>query len=235
MDRLDEIRAILAGSKVCPESPIPSQRPAYYFPSLTARAWWPKEDFECVAYLERNALVIRRELEHVLADGDGFQPYVQPEGKIHDSGDWDVLYLYFHGKTFAENQRRCPETARIISGIERRGGMIYFSRLTPGTRIARHCGLTNVKLRCHLGLVVPDGCGLRVGDEGRTWEEGKCLVFDDSFEHEVWHDGSRDRVVLIVDFYHPELSVEEIGLIEHAEKYLLATAFGGWNEILNAR
>lgn len=40
----------------------------------------------------------------------------------------------------------------------------------------------------------------------RTWEEGKVIVFDDSFEHEVWHDGSKLRLVLIVDIWHPELT-----------------------------
>ena len=31
---------------------------------------------------------------------------------------------------------------------------------------------------------VPTGCRLRVGREWRTWQPGKCLVFDDSYEHE---------------------------------------------------
>ena len=40
--------------------------------------------------------------------------------------------------------------------------------------------------------------------EWRTWREGRCLVFDDSFEHEVVHPGSAPRVVLIADLWHPE-------------------------------
>ncbi|CAL1270396.1 unnamed protein product [Larinioides sclopetarius] len=40
----------------------------------------------------------------------------------------------------------------------------------------------------------------------RTWEEGKVILFDDSFEHEVWHNGTVSRLVLIVDFWHPELT-----------------------------
>ena len=31
-------------------------------------------------------------------------------------------------------------------------------------------------------------------------------MFDDSFEHEVWHHGEADRIVLIVDFIHPQLA-----------------------------
>jgi len=77
----------------------------------------------------------------------------------------------------------------------------------------------------HLPLVVPgDGgadaagrprCRLRVGAETRAWREGRALVFDDSHQHEAWHDeveggGSEARVVLIVDVWHPDLSDEEV-------------------------
>lgn len=43
----------------------------------------------------------------------------------------------------------------------------------------------------------------------RTWKEGEVMVFDDSFEHEVWHNGTSLRLVLIVDVWHPELRIEE--------------------------
>lgn len=43
----------------------------------------------------------------------------------------------------------------------------------------------------------------------RSWENGKFLLFDDSFEHEVWHNGTDVRVVLIIDVWHPELTEEE--------------------------
>ena len=80
----------------------------------------------------------------------------------------------------------------------------------PGTHIAAHCGPSNYRLRLHLGLSVPRGCRIRVGDEVREWRAGECLIFDDSFEHEVWHDGSGDRIVLIVDAWHPMLDVDAL-------------------------
>ena len=40
----------------------------------------------------------------------------------------------------------------------------------------------------------------------RTWEEGKAIIIDDSFDHEVWHNGSTFRLILIVDFWHPDLT-----------------------------
>lgn len=70
-------------------------------------------------------------------------------------------------------------------------------------------GPTNCRIRSHLGLVVPGGTSLRVSNTTGTWEEGKVIIFDDSFEHEVWHTGSSYRLVLIVDLWHPELTLEE--------------------------
>jgi len=49
-----------------------------------------------------------------------------------------------------------------------------------------HCGPSNTRIRAHLGLVVPEGCcRMRVANETIEWKEGKIIVFDDSFEHEV--------------------------------------------------
>ncbi len=93
-------------------------------------------------------------------------------------------------------------------------GLIYASRLAPGTHIAPHRGPTNIRLRCHLAITVPEGdCGLRVGDQTRRWEPGHAIVFDDSFEHEAWNHTEAERIVLVVDLWHPDLSPEEIRLL----------------------
>ena len=98
-----------------------------------------------------------------------------------------------------------------------------------GTHLAAHCGPSNFRLRCHLGLVVPSGVRIRVGDEVREWEAGKCLIFDDSFEHEVWHDGDEDRVVLICDLWHPDVDLERgiMPLLNERQREALAHAQAG--------
>lgn len=109
-----------------------------------------------------------------------------------------------------------------------------FSVLRAGTHISAHCGISNAKLRVHLGLSVPATppprrSAIRVGQEVRRWAEGKLLVFDDSFEHEVWWhwddaagsggkggngesgaDRATQRIVLILDVWHPRLSEQRI-------------------------
>jgi hypothetical protein len=42
-----------------------------------------------------------------------------------------------------------------------------------------------------------------------AWAEGRCLIIDDSFEHEVWFTTApsgavADRIVLVVDLWHPD-------------------------------
>lgn len=51
---------------------------------------------------------------------------------------------------------------------------------------------------------------MRVGEETRAQQQGKAYVFDDSFEHEAWHDGDETRLILIIDFWHPDFSDVEI-------------------------
>ena len=31
------------------------------------------------------------------------------------------------------------------------------------------------------------------------------LILDDSFDHEVWQNGTESRLILIIDFWHPDL------------------------------
>jgi aspartyl/asparaginyl beta-hydroxylase (cupin superfamily) len=111
------------------------------------------------------------------------------------------------------------------STVRTMAGLTYVSKMAPGTHVAAHCGPTNLRLRCHLGIQVPEGdCAIRVGDELRGWREGKCVVFDDSLEHESWNHTAETRIVLIIDLWHPDLAPEEIVLLEGLHNYSSAQA-----------
>jgi aspartate beta-hydroxylase len=99
-------------------------------------------------------------------------------------------------------------------------GLAYVSRMRAATHIQAHRGPTNLRVRCHLGIQVPDGdCAIRVGPQTRRWQDGRCLVFDDYFEHEAWNHTEQDRIVLIVDLWHPGLSATEVSLLEGLHAY----------------
>jgi aspartate beta-hydroxylase len=82
----------------------------------------------------------------------------------------------------------------------------FFSTMQPKTSIRAHYGATNIKLRCHFPLFVPEEAFLRVAADPRPWEEGKMIVFDDSYEHEAANlNDTKERVILLIDIWHPEL------------------------------
>ena len=152
-------------------------------------------DFPFTEVLERNAPAIRDEL-HRLLPGRRFRPW--PERELYEHG-WDVFGFYLFGKQISEGRSRCPRTMGVIEQVPH-VTTAGFSRLAAGACIRPHVGLNPRVLRCHLGLIVPPGCGLRVGGETRRWEEDRCLVFDDTMEHEAWNRSDEDRVVLLLDF-----------------------------------
>ena len=173
------------------------------YPYIASLPFHDAAQFDVVRMLEENFDEIRRE---VLNLGDRW--FHEEAERIDRSGSWQVLMLYEVGRR-KEALNYCPVLDGIISestSVRRQGG-IYISKMTPNTHIAAHRGPTNVRLRAHLGIQVPSGdCKMRVGEQTTTWSEGKCIVFDDSFEHEVWNNTGVDRVVLLLDLWHPDLS-----------------------------
>ncbi|HEY2656122.1 MAG TPA: aspartyl/asparaginyl beta-hydroxylase domain-containing protein [Solirubrobacteraceae bacterium] len=193
------------------------------YPGLESRPWHDASDFPLASYLEAHFEEIRDE---VLA----LEParFHRESERIARTGDWDVAFFYERGRRREQVCDACPVTTRGIEttpAMRTAGGLIYVSRMRPGTHIEPHHGPTNLRLRCHLGITVPDGdCALRVGDDTRQWQDGQCLVFDDYFEHEAWNHTEQDRIVLIVDLWHPGLSPTEVRLLEGLHGYVYAYA-----------
>ena len=192
----------------------PMQYPPYLIPGVPARPFYEAAEFEWAQVLEREYPSIKKELNQVLSDsGAGFKGYMSEANFRHQG--WNTFNFFFYGKKFEENCERCPETTRILESLPRfEKDHIMFSSLNPHARIPPHVGPMNGILRGHLGMVVPPGCYIRVGPDERTWEEGKMMVFDDSFEHEVWNHSDFVRIVLFMNFWHPCFADQEIPALE---------------------
>lgn len=164
--------------------------------------------FSWVPLLENNWRTIRQELEQVLQFQEAlpnFEELVEYDYELTKDTQWKMFAFYAYGIKAQKNCDRCPETTRLIEQIP---GLktAFFSILLPHQRIPPHRGPYNGVLRYHLGLMVPkatDQCGIRVGKDTRHWQEGKSLVFDDSFEHTAWNDTDSVRVVLFLDVVRP--------------------------------
>ena len=201
-----------------PDFPDPSQRPYRYFPGLRAQPIWDPDEFEFVGRLVEQRDTILGEFNRYRQHG-----HLNIHHKrLNTVGKWNVLYLHAAGKQNDDVLEAFPESIRATQAMPGMGvvGHAYFSVLDPGTHIPPHCGPSNTTLRVQLRLYVPEGCEMRVGDEVHNWDDGHdTLVFDDAFEHEVWVRSKTERSVLILDFWHPELTP--------AERWAVAT-IDGW-------
>jgi aspartyl/asparaginyl beta-hydroxylase (cupin superfamily) len=206
-----------------PEAPAaerePLQRCQHFIAGLRSMPWWDAKEFSAVSALQENYQVIRSEFLNLLLCG---QLRLHPQSKggprlpISD-GDWNIFELISAGRPSVVGKLLAPSTCRILMSIPEvttnPNGLAYFSVLSPDVHIAAHCGPTNSRIRIHLGLLVPDGAVMRVGNETRPWREGGCIVFDDSWEHEVFNRSEFLRAVLLFDVWHPDMNADQIGRI----------------------
>jgi aspartyl/asparaginyl beta-hydroxylase (cupin superfamily) len=193
-----------------------------HFPYLPALEFFPRELFPWLAELEARTPEIRAELVSVMGEEAGFRPYVGFDptvpvnqwAELNHSRRWSAFFFWEDGTAVEENMRRCPATAALLERLPLRdlpgkGPPAMFSILEPHTRIPPHTGSNNVRATIHLPLIVPEGCGFRVGAETRAWEAGKAWAFDDTIEHEAWNDSGEPRAILIIDAWNPLLSEAE--------------------------
>ena len=207
----------------------------FYVPGLTATPYHPRERFPWHAELERHADTIREELRGVLDAPIGVEPFLgsngdpapQQQGLLAGTrgpAEWNAFFFHRHGDLFEQNARRCPRTSGILASlplvhIRGHAPEVLFSILTPGSRILKHHGVTNVRLVTHLPLIIPGDCAISVGGIEHAWQEGRCVTFDDTFEHEAWNRSDQVRVVMILDSWHPDLT--------EAEREAIALLVGG--------
>lgn len=164
--------------------------------------------FSWVAPLEAQWMTIRRELDGILEYWQAlpsFQDISTDQRTITDDDRWKTFFLYAYGIKAEGNCARCPETARLVAAVP---GMLtaMFSIISPGKHIPPHRGPYKGVVRYHLGLLVPeprDRCRIRVGNDVRHWAEGRSLLFDDTYEHEVWNETAGMRAVLFLDVVRP--------------------------------
>ncbi|MGH0121616.1 UNVERIFIED_CONTAM: hypothetical protein FKN15_006593 [Acipenser sinensis] len=160
------------------------QQSLYNVDRLKAQAWWTAKETgytDLVKTLDKNWKMIQDEALGVMDTERGL--FIPEDENLREKGEWGHY-----------NNSRC-------------GNKIKYSVMQPGTHIWPHTGPTNCHLRMHLGLVIPnEGCQIRCANDTRSWEEMKLLIFNDSFEHEVWQDADGYRLIFIVDVWHPELT-----------------------------
>ncbi|MGZ3375440.1 MAG: aspartyl/asparaginyl beta-hydroxylase domain-containing protein [Phenylobacterium sp.] len=222
--RFDESIGIFAGrTKVYNQEPL-----LLHYPRLPAIPFYDRSLFPWFEELEAATDMIRGELQGALeAAKDEFAPYiaypkgtpVNQWGELNHSRKWSSFFLWKDGARQDGACKLCPQTAALLERLplayqDSYAPTAMFSALDPRTRIPPHTGSTNVRLLCHLPLILPGPAGFRVGNETREWKMGEAWVFDDTIEHEAWNDADEVRVILILDLWNPMLEPEEQELVK---------------------
>jgi hypothetical protein len=205
----------------------PNQRPSlFYMPDLPAQEFTPRERLPWAEAVESHTAEVRAEYLAAVEAGAQLSPYVDAGtrspiwSELRGNPDWSALHLFRMAQEtpfarFFPKTLQALEAADLVR-IDGRPMELFFSRLKPGTHIPPHHGIANNRITVHLPLIVPGDCSIRVGSRTHHWREGEIVAFDDSFEHEAWHRGPADRVVLIFESHHPDLRPEERAAIKHA-------------------
>ena len=178
------------------------------FSKIGAQPFFDTARFSWIPEIESRWKLIQAEVLRLLPQHEQRIPAIQdimPEQRVlSETKEWKAYMLYVAGHRIEAHCAECPDTARLLQYIP---GLqtAFFSMLLPGKGLAPHRGVYNGLLRYHLALIVParGECQIRVGKEWRHWEEGKSLVFDDTYNHEVVNTTDSIRVVLFVDLLRP--------------------------------
>jgi aspartate beta-hydroxylase len=209
-----------------------SQPTNFFYPGLPCIEFFDREEFPWLEEVEAATPRIQDELAGVLGDevaAADLEPYMQRgDGEpveqwteLNKSLKWSAYHFAIYGRQFESHRRKCPFTASLLDRmpqpvIQNRSPASLFSILQPKTHIPPHNGVANIRLLCHLPLILPPDCRFRVGNSLREWKIGEAFVFDDSIEHEAWNDSDQVRAVLIFDIWHPYLSETERDFVTRA-------------------
>jgi len=165
-------------------------------------------DFPWVASVEADYEKILAELKGLFHGGRNIHDFskLSPEQqRIVQPEKWKSYIFIAYGNFLQKNCNQCPVTfsaLRKIQGLH----SAMFSVFEPNTHLLPHRGPYNGLLRYHLALMVPAEnklCGIKINGKTYHWQQGRSLIFDDTYEHEAWNHSGEKRVVLFVDFERP--------------------------------
>lgn len=202
------------------------QRNIHFVSSLRSKPFWKLKETKMSHILKE----IRRKWQAIRLEAlRNFNQrlFTKHPEELRDTGSWSVFKLYEFSKRSTRNCMHAPITCSLIDNVpqitDNVKGIVIFSMMEAGTHIHPHSGPSNCRLRVHLGLDVPETyknstvdsksySRLRVKNEYVSWKNGKMIVWDDSFDHEVWHYHhlNHRRLILIIDIIHPDLNEYQI-------------------------
>lgn len=204
--------------KEIPELPEFQDIDPEFFPGLRAKPWWEVDEIDNPEWVEKVVAglpYVQGELADLLEDNE---EYLISDSVKNDvmGGGWSGFRLRRLGAWLSRNCELFPKTVQLLKQsdvpLAMRG--VIVARQVPGTGVQPHSDGRNFFLTAHFGLSVPPDCAITVGGEERPWKEDDCIVLDTSFMHSTRNDSDEDRFVLVIDFWHPDLTIPEREALE---------------------
>lgn len=181
------------------------QRSVHHVRNIKSKPIWTLKETHIGHILEKISngwKGIRKDALRMLKSGN-FQP---DNENLGNDRQWHHYYIYSAGKKLREKCNNVHFTCSLFESIPKVYSCphcsVYFSLMEAGAHIFAHSGPTNSKLRAHVGLGIPEGRSkiaaaspsrLRVCNEYISWGNGRIDIFDDSFDHEVWHNNKNNH------------------------------------------
>jgi aspartate beta-hydroxylase len=216
IDRIRTFGKSARGEIDPPQGYAPGHEPSEeHVEGLTAQPFWDaaadSTNFPWAKSLEDNFAIIQQEFEVNLLNSDKFAADSAWQNQVMGEG-WSAVRLQRLGVWNTEKIQLFPQTYQLLQSLQIplavRG--VCFARQAPGSGVQPHSDGRNFILTSHLGLKIPEGCWIQVGEERRRWQVGKLTTLDTSFSHSTGNPSNEARDVLIIDFWHPELNEAEI-------------------------
>ena len=168
--------------------------------------FYAKEHYAWAEVLEKNWTIIRDEMLPIISGEEEIALSSPYPPLLSEPGAWKNIYFFNFMWQYHSNCNKYPRTYTLLKSIPNLT-FAEFTVLEPGCKVLPHIGETNTTIRGHLGISIPGKlpeAGIRVGNEERSWEEGKVVLFSDCHRHTVWNNTSGRRFVLVFDITRDE-------------------------------
>lgn len=156
---------------------------------------------------------LRRYLSRIEASKLNETPWLPPRDASGTAygPQWKTLGLQDRSVWDEQARVNFPRTLFLLEHCLVPSCEVFFAKQGANSGILPHSDKNNFIITCHIPLDVPEGkCWIRVGDSTHYWQNAKAVVFDTSIIHSTRNDADIDRYVLLIRFWHPDLTSVEI-------------------------
>lgn len=204
------------------------------YPNLTATPVWEVERdprFEWIRALATGYYEELREEVRVRSKGLPMSIWKDPNATLEAMeeerlGGYGMIHLHA-GK--ANIDSRCPRhlfprCVRALRAVDAPIAPRYASiaRQRAGRSLRQHTDRIPWMLTCHVPLFGPQRAAYMLVDGQRcNWTPGKPTVIDTTFQHSAHNEDSKEDMHLLhIDFFHPDLSREEMHAMRILHRHL---------------